>query len=298
MSNINNILSDIIKNDLFKSNSGSYIAVIDLGDNGLPYKFNFDSSSVILPTGTKILYRYQYSNDNINWNSWSIWEDIFVETELPLDLKNKYRYLKFEIKLYGNSKFESPSLLKSVNVYYYKGQKFTVFFQPVEIDINDDQYLSSIHITHEATIPSSSEIKYGYVQFDTTDPNKYFSDVFPLIDSDKHVINLTRYKEHCITDNYIKYIAAGGGWPENSKVEIYKTNSVYPNGKLLETKEYTVNSNEGYILFKVPNNNSDKITICVYMDKVFRIICNMYNYGPEGAVIDHIGVLYNISKKY
>lgn len=199
--------------------------------------------------------------------------------------------------LYGNENFESPALFAGIEMCYYKVQTFTVFFQPVDLDINSDEYLASIHITHKATIPDTSSINYGYAQFDTTNIEDYYGVTQPLITPDRHTIILTRYNEMFLTQDYKTYTAINGRWPDEASIEVYRVNSETPKGELIDPSTYGVNSNNGTITFNNTQRSTDTFVLCIQFDPAFRIICNVENYGPEAVVIDHIGVLYNITKR-
>jgi len=199
--------------------------------------------------------------------------------------------------LYGNSNFESPSVTSGIKLDYYKSQTFSIFFQPVDLDINSDEYLASIHITHEAKVPDTSEIKYGYAQFDTTNPYDYYGVTQPLITPDRHSFILSRYNELFITEDYKTYTAINGKWNSSATIEIYRVNDSNTSGELVDPETYAVNSDEGKITFYNVQGELDKFVLCVYFDPAFRILCEVKNYGPDAAFIDHIGILYNTTKR-
>jgi hypothetical protein len=207
------------------------------------------------------------------------------------------RYFQYEIKLYGNENFESPELYAGIELNYYKAQTFTVFFQPIDLDINTDEYVASIHITHEATIPNTSIINYGYTQFNSTDIEDYSSITRSLIVPDRHTILLTRYNELFLTQDYITYTAINGQWPHNANIQVYRVNDDIPKGQLVNSSEYASNNKEGTITFYNGQDKKDQFVLCIDLDPVFRFLCNVTNYGPEAAFIDHIGLIYNITKR-
>jgi hypothetical protein len=156
--------------------------------------------------------------------------------------------------------------------------------------------VSSIHVTHEGTIPSTSTINYGCVQFNSININDYYSVTRPVITPDRHTILLTRYNEILLTEDYKTFTAINGGWPKNAQIELFKiiNNS---NGVLVSASEYAVNYIDGKITFYNYQNTTDKFVICIGMGNVLRIACNVTNYGSQNIILDHIGVLYNISKR-
>ncbi len=291
---ITNLVQEIAGTGLISINSGVYTNTIDLGKENLAS--NISLESLLLPYGARVLFRYRLSSDDANWNSWSAWYPSSVSKDFSLDLKFKARYFQYQIYLYGNEDFESPEIYAGITLYYYKAQTFMVFFQPVDLDIDSDEYLASIHITHKATIPSTSTINYGYTQFDTVEPEDYYSVTRPMITPDRHTIILDRYNELFLTQNYQKYTAINGGWPKDAVIQIYRISST-PIGELVDPGSYAANYKDGTITFYNIQNKTDRFVLCINFDPVFRILCDVTNYGPEAILIDYIGVLYNIAKR-
>jgi hypothetical protein len=276
-------------------NSGIYTNTIDLGKVNL--SANVSLENLLLPSGSRVLFRYRLSSDNIIWGSWSAWYSSSISKEFDLDLKFNARYFQYQIYLYGNENFESPEIYAGVTLSYYKVQTFVIFFQPVDLDIDTDEYLASIHITHKATLPPTSTINYGYAQFDTVEPEDYYSITRPMITPDRHTIILDRYNELFLTDDNQKYTAVNGGWPKYSTIEVYRITEDTTTGELIDSGSYAANYREGTITFYNVQKDTDNFVLCIYFDPVFRIMSNVVNYGPEAISIDHIGVLYNIAKR-
>jgi hypothetical protein len=292
---IDSIIDDIFTDETLKINDGYYTNTIDLGDSNLSASVSL--SNIVLPINSRILFRHRLSSDNKIWASWSEWYDSSITKDFSLDLQFKARYFQYQIHLYGNENFESPEVYAGIELCYYKAQTFSFFFQPVDLDINTDEFVASIHITHKATIPTTSVINYGYTQFDSIDPSDYHGVTLPWITPDRHTILLSRYNELFLTQDYQKYTAINGRWPDLAQVAVYRSNSSSLNGELVDSKEYAVNNKNGTITFYNTQNRNDKFTLCVTLDPVFRVMCNVENYGPEPIVIDHIGILYNTTKR-
>jgi len=291
---ISEVTNDIITSGTMGVNYGTYTNTIDIYKDGLFKQLSFDS--VYVPSNAKLLFRSRYSLDQITWTDWTGWTNITSDYDFMATLTFKGRYFQYQVSFYGNENFESPELRAGATLCYYKAQNFTLFFQPINLDINTDEYVASIHITHEGTIPITSTINYGCAQFNTVDPNDYYSVTRPVITPDRHTILLIRYNESLLTDDYKTYIAINGGWPKDAQVELFKivNNS---NGVLVSSSEYTFNYINGKVTFYNYQNSTDKFIICVGMGNVLRIICNIVNYGPQNIILDHIGVLYNITKR-
>jgi len=233
----------------------------------------------------------------VTWGSWSEWYDASLDIDFELNLTSKGRYFQYQVHFYGNKYFESPELYSGIETTYYQNQAFTVFFQSNDLDMNTDDYLASIHITHKADIPSTSIVRYGYTQFDTTNYEDYYSTTRPLITPDRHTIILTRYNERFLTEDHQTYTAINGGWNENATIEVYKINDAIPSGQLIDSTTYAPNHVLGTIKFNNIQNDDDEFVLCVYFDPSYRILCNVINYGPDYVVIDHIALLYNVSKR-
>ena len=290
---IDEIVTDV--NGSIGISYGTYTNIIDLGSDNLPSKLNL--SNVVLPTGSKIIIRARISSDRENWSVWSSWMDVSKNIDFLLDLSSKGRYFEYQVKLFASPDFVSPELFSGATLDYYKAQNFAIFFQPISMDINSTDFVSSIHITHAANIPATSIVNYGFVQKDSVDFNDYFSTTRPLIVPDRHTILLDRQDEMLLTDDFQTYKPINGRWPQDSEIEVYRVNPLIPSGILIDPETYIVNSNEGNIKFYNIQNSSDIFVICISMDPVFRIVCNIVNYGPVGGIIDHIGILYNTTTR-
>jgi hypothetical protein len=288
-------INDLLTNDSLAINKGTYGNIIDLGFSNLPIKVLINNFA--LPTNSLISFRTRYSYDNVKWSTWSDWIDSSDMYNFDVGIDSVGQYFQYQVMLHGNEFFESPELYSGMTLHYYKYQNFIVFFQPVDLDINTDEYLASIHITHTGTIPSTSIVNYGYAQFNTTEISDYSSITRPLVTPDRHTIILTRYNEILLTDDNKTYRAINGGWCQNAEIEVYKMNNISNMVELVNSKNYAINSANGFITFYNVQSIDDIFVICIYFDPVFRVICNIINYGSRSVSIDNIGILYNVSKR-
>jgi hypothetical protein len=292
---ISDIIDDVFGSDVMSMNNGTYTNTIDLGSGNLPstiYLRNF-----VIPIGARIIYRTRTSLDEIDWSDWSEWYDSSIDISYTETISNVNRYFQYQVKLYGNENFETPYITSGVIMEYYKTQVFSVFFQPINLDINTDQYVASIHITHTGSIPDTSTINYGFAQFNTTDINDYSSTTRPSITPDRHTILLTRYNEVFLTQDHQTYVAINGGWPDSATVEIYRVNDTNVLGELVDPSTYAINNKDGKVTFYNVRSSDDTFVLCVNFDTVFRIIMNAVNYGSNSAIIDHVGIMYNVTKR-
>ena len=301
--NIGNLIDYISETSNYGFNYGTFKNILDFEQASIPIEFRL--GDVNIPEGTTINYRTRYTTDGEQWSAWSSWSNYNIATTFT-DSIEKVMQFQYEVEFYGNGNFESPVLYGSSGIFgsesvgqvttYNKPQSFTIFFKPISINTNDDEYLSSIHITHEATIPETSEIQYGLVQSGDLNIEEYLQEG-KYINPDTYTILLTRYNEILQTFNHKTYYALNGRWPHSCSIEIYRFNSQNPNGIIVNMSDYSINSITGEINFFNYQSSSDTFTINVIFKPFFRLIAKITNYGQESATIHHIGVIYNTCKR-
>lgn len=267
---MDDILDRIVTNgNILPINQGTYSNIIDLGKGDVASQISL--GNVVIPTNSRMEFRARYSNDQITWSSWTDWQEATTGITFATTMNSAGRYFQYEVRLFGNENFESPTF-DNMEIDYYDSKSFSIFFQPIDLDINSDEYLASIHITHQATMTPTSEITYGVAQFNSVDIADYESITRSELEPDRHSIQLARFNERFITTNYITYTAINGRWPTNATVEVRRSNSSIPNGEAVDSSTYTVNSNEGTITFNNTQNLDDTYTLNVFFDPVFRIV--------------------------
>jgi len=289
------VINGIIASGYMQINKGTYGYLVDLGNSDMASNLSF--SNIFKPDGSMATYRYRFSKDGISWGDWSIRYDTSQTANLPSNLSSVGRYFQYEVFLQGNSNFESPIVSSGIALNYYAHQNFVVFFQPVSLDINSDEYLASIYVSHTATIPVTSSINYGYCQFNSIDVVDYSSLTRSLIVPDRHTILLDRFNEILLTQNRKKYVAINGGWPTNGIVQIYKVDDASHNGELIDPSTYASNHTDGSITFYSVRSRDESFVLCLTFEPVFRILCNIDNYGPIPVYVDDIEIMYNVTKR-
>ena len=185
-----------------------------------------------------------------------------------------------------------PFIISGPKLTYLNPQQFIMFFKPIDINMKTDEYISSICITHEADIPNSSSIVYGFTQSETLDPSDY-----TMFNPDQHIILPTRYNEMLLTDDYKVYTALNGRWSSTADVQVYRINDQLNNGLLVDSSLYSVNSAEGTITFTGNQSKFDTFIICIGVIPSFRLIAQISNYGTESAIIHYVNAIYNITKR-
>jgi len=276
-------------------NQGKYSNTISFDDNKLPKTLVLEN--FVIPSGGKILFRYRTSTDNLSWTGWSVFYDASTSISFEVNLGELIQYMQYEVFLYGDEFFTSPTVDNGITFSYYTPQDFVTFFMPIDLDIDSDAYVSSIHISNKATIPDSSTISYGITQSDSKELDDYASLYQPVLVPERHSIVLTRYNEMCLTSNYKTYTAINGRWPKGASISVYRRNSSIPDGVLVSPSEFAANYIEGTLTFYNTQSINDEFLLNVELSSSFRIICNVVNYGPEAAIVDHIGIMYNIMKR-
>lgn len=299
---INNLIDSIIQTNTYGFNYGTFKNLMTFEEASIPIQFNL--GTVSLPSGTTINYRTRYSSDGENWTSWTSWKNSSATIDYD-NTSDKILQYQYEVRFLGNKYFESPLLYGSASAFgsatgplvqYNKPQTFIMFFKPISIGVKDSEYLSSVHITHEAYLPETSSIDYGLVQSGDLDTKEYLISG-KYIEADKYAIMLTRYNEILITSNYKNYSALNGRWPKSCNIEIYRFNDQNPDGILVNSSEYSANSILGTITFFNHQELNDNFSINVIFDPSFRLIAKITNYAQDAAIIHHLGLIYNIATR-
>tara|TARA_R110000824_G_scaffold8450_2_gene38449 strand:+ start:323 stop:7156 length:6834 start_codon:yes stop_codon:yes gene_type:complete len=322
-SQVDEVVDYVISSGLFdKINQGIYTEKIILNEGSLPIRVSLGSAT--LPTNSRATFRVRKSIDGINWDVWSIWFD--YDENMTFSDNENGKYFEYEVKLFGNEDFESPVIEDGATLEYYKKGESVVFFNPIAIGsvgqtgqieiggtgvnasggageyestgnivggITDDQYVASIHITHEADIPATSKVEYGIQQEGSNEIEDFYIQG-KAISSDEHTILLTRYNEPLETLDNREYTAINGRFSEFSTIDIYRLNAQNPNGALVTSEEYAVNGALGLISFNVTQSSNDTFVFSVDMAPTYKIICRAINYGSEQAKIHYVGIMYNV----
>jgi hypothetical protein len=315
---IDDIISFIFSNPKFK-----------IGDVIFSQSFELDEPSILreislhditIPSGSTIAIRYRHGNDSDDMGAWSEWKNYQGTPDaikIDENMENAFQYYEYEIELQGNSLFESPQINNGVNVKYYKPLHYTLFFNDQYIDLSDvkepkipinknkmmeqykkmyaaglaktgktknEPYVSSIHITANGDVPETSKIGFR-VAYDDTNVFK--------VDPDTHSILLTRHNEKLIQLTPFKYRAINGGWPSNTEISIFSI--ISGEYRIVNSDRYSHNNKEGTISFK--NSNMVDPIINIHINPVFRVLCDVSNYGSEGTTINHVALAYNVSKR-
>ena len=287
------VVKDIFKSASLSFNEGVF-RVIEQVTPGLPIEISLEN--VIVPADTSVQYRYRTSSDGVNWTEFSGWINYDVSVSLSESMDNLAEYYEYEVILRANEIFQSPYLTQAPMITHLVPKENIVFFTKNDVKQNSLEYMASILITHSGIVPDTSVITYGLSQSESTDPNDYTiagNDLRP----DKQEILLSRYNELLITSNYKKYLAINGGWVKDSDIVVYKYDSSMLNGILVDSSSYSSNYADGTISFISQQSKLDKFIICIGVSPLFKLICKVKNYGTVPAIIEHIGLIYNVAKR-
>lgn len=269
---------------------GSYVNSFNLARPSIPSELILnDVMSSLL---TDVEFRYRTSDTSNTCGAWSIWKKYSEVHTIAEILDSLTMYFEYEIKLFGDALFNSPSVDSDLVCRYFGPSDFVIFFNPQGIG-GSNRFLSSIHITHEADVPPTSSIQYGITQSSSNEVDTFYSDINP----DEHTILLTRYNETLITDDNRVFVALNGNWPDGVDITVYRINTQNPNGQLVDTKDYSANNTEGSITFYNTQNSSNTYVISIEVLPSFRLALKVVNYGSKRACIHHVGVIYNMTER-
>jgi hypothetical protein len=160
------------------------------------------------------------------------------------------------------------------------------------VNLDDDEYISSIHITSEADVPKNSTVEYLMTQSNSVTPEEYYEIVL-----DQHTVLPTRFNEILLTDDFKTFRAINGRWNKNLEIEVYRLEKNNTQGVFVSPSEYSANAISGTITFLSSQDPSVIFFINVFFASSFRIATRVTNYTDESATIHHIGVMYNVSKR-
>jgi len=291
-SSVPSLVNYIFEHDKWIVGRGTYSNVAEIETLSILKKVFLEN--VTTSGGTNVLFRYRTSANGDKWGLWSQWHDYTNAHDVVESLDAKVVYVEYEIKLIGDSDFNSPIVEKDISLTYLEPKPHFIFFNEISIGGGSSEaFVSSIHITHEADFPLTSMITYGITQNEISNDESYYSTINP----DEHTIILTRYNETMVTSNYKVYKAINGKWPNKVKVDVYRLNSRNPNVILVNPSDYSSNNIEGIISFYSGQPKDDKFVICIEVNPWFRLVCKVVNYGSESAIIHHIGIVYNMMKR-
>ena len=287
------VVSEILSSEAMNFNQGTYDVVLNSDLPGLPLSYYLQN--MVVPVGSQLQYRVRTSLNGNSWGAWTLWTDYATISTATETIENLSVYYEYEVKFIMNSSFQSPVLTEGLSVDYTQPQETNVFFNPITFNMDNDQYLSSVHINHQANVAATSTVQYGITQSNSVDPDDYLMNGFSY-EADRQEILLSRYNEPLRTKDYIHYMAVNGRWPSESQVQVYKIVNGF-NGKIVPSSSYTVNSTNGTIGFISKQSANDKFCICISVEPVLRFICRITNYGSETTAIHNISLIYNVMKR-
>jgi len=287
---INSICNEIASGNNLQINTTTLTGTIVFENPNIPDTTVI--AGVTVPTGAEVTYRIRTSVDGITYSDWTDFIDYSIPYEHDKSIDALQKYIQYEIKLVGNSDFQTPVINGGVEVDYYNPREFVIFFKPISVNLDDDEYISSIHITSEADVPENSTVEYLMTQSESLRPEEYYN-IIP----DQHTILPTRFNELLQTEDFKTYTAVNGRWNANFTLNVYRLGLDETQGTLIDSSEYAANNIEGTITFLAPQDPSTTIFMDLFFASSFRVATRVTNFTDEVAVIHHIGVMYNISKR-
>jgi hypothetical protein len=289
-SEVKEVCSLITNGENLKINRQVFSNEIIFEEEVLPTTFSM--LDVVAPNGTNVIYRIRTSIDGVNFSEWSDYLDYSEVFEFDESDESKQIYLQYELDLVGNEKFDTPIISSGPIVNYYKPREFVVFFQPVNVYLSAEEYISSIHISSEIDKPETSTIDFLFTQSESVDLDDYIK-----VEENRHFILPNRFNEILLTENLQNYIAINGGWPDEYSFDVYRITEDESEGVLVPQSEYTINSKDGSVNFKSSQNSGYTFFISLFFSSSFRVAARIKNYTDDPTVINHIGIMYNVSSR-
>jgi hypothetical protein len=288
---VSSLVEGLISSGFEAFNEGTYSNSVDLGGVDLIEKVLL---FIEVPEGASVSFRARFSDDGTVYGSWT--SEIVLTASGEVSIDSLGRYMQYEIGMKGNEFFESPSF-SSIRTSFITPGTETIFFQPILLDADNDSYMGEIAITHEATVPDRSTIEYGIVHSDSVDFIEYSSSVFPLVQAGDRAIILPRSNESTSSSDGFRFSLVNGPWPEGSTVEVFRYSPGEKEGELIAPSLYSSNAREGSVTFTSLQASDSRILVTIGLPSVVRIACRITNRDLNAASIDHIGLMYNVTKR-
>ena len=298
------VVNSILALDKFNLLSGKYTNTVDLGEDKYYETIKFN---VLLEAGTSIKFRVRFSVDNVTFGEWveldtATYSDAIgniIQTH-SIDLSSITdfsRYMQYEATMFGNvTTFKSPQI-QSINTDYYEPGEYVLFFQPIELEGNDE-FIGEIIFVHEGTVPTTSSVKYGLTHDITSDFNsEYSSTEQPLFSSGRSAIVLSWVNEKTTTVDYKNYYAINGRWNDSYEVDVYRVSEDQPKGIIVPDGDYSVENAEGLITFISAQPISNEFNLVIKLNPYFKPAIEMRNFKPESVVLDNVSFIYNVVDK-
>jgi hypothetical protein len=282
------VVYDSLATTYSKFNNGSYVNVVDLGQSYLTKTVTF---AITVPSGAKATVSFRFSDDRNVWGAWSSPQTALGTIPLPRGIK---RYMQYEIRMTGSDIFLSPELA-SVTEEYMRTGKDLVFFQPISLDVSQDDFVGEAIISHEAEIPELSSVSYGIVQADTVEPSDYSSAMFPKMVAGRKGVILSRFNELTTTIDHRTFKLVNGGWPKKSAIEVCLMQPGGKEGAVVDSGLYFADSVAGTITFA--SAQSGTVFASVSLAPELRMVCEIVNHDSDATIIHHIGLSYNVTRR-
>lgn len=288
------IAQRIFSKSLANANTGIFQNIVDLSSSKIHESSTIE---IYIPSGASATFKARFGEDGIRWGDWSQEVDVpisgIVDTSSLLD-GNPHRYMQYEIKMIGNETFQAPRLI-SISNSYIEPQNHILFFAPIAIESNENEYVGEVVITHLATVPQNSTISYGVCHLDSQEITDYFSDAQPLMETDTRHIILGRYNETATSYDGRNFSLVNGPWPKIAELEVYKI--LFGAIEEVPADQYSANPRQGLITMSSVQHSDAKLSVTLKFPPLIRIACMIMNYGTGATTIKHIGVTYNVVQR-
>lgn len=226
-----------------------------------------------IPEHTEIRWRYRTSSNRYDLVDFTDFETVAGSGTTRLQINKPCRFFEIEFRLKSLSVNESPSIHKIKVNYVKASQDFIVLAANTNPNTNP---FSQIHLSANIGVRSDGEPDYShFLDQHSTVPtlvNGLFSptssfhrEVFQRVGIETRAIAKCRVSEKTSTVDYFVYKANNGPWTSSQQT------TVYSNGKPVNAQEYYANPQKATITFFVPRRTSEKITLDIESENVFRL---------------------------
>lgn len=297
-SEVPDLVSALFTMGMGSFNSGSYVGTIDVGGDEEQFgTFKQACIDTSLPEGSTATFSVRFSTDGDSWTAWTAPSNL-TEPTTCIQLEGRQcRYMQYIVRMTGNSSFESPKLL-DLSTTYMKPSTDTIFIQPIAIDTDFDEYASEAVITHSASVPEGSEIRYGTSINNSINESSYAHASKPWFKANERSVILTRSNEPTISANSKNYVAINGGWSEGASVDVYIVRPDEVDGQLASLGSYVLNSSTGTVSFMSPLDDGSRVVLDVKPDKMIRVAIKMVNHSETPIEIGQLTVMFNKTKRF
>jgi hypothetical protein len=234
---------------------------------------------------------------NSSWGQW--FSKKITSGSLSVDFSPSYGELvQFRILLSGSSDFASHRLL-GLGIEFTRPRESTIVFAPINIDAGANESISELVVSDHIVSGGKSTVSYAVCVGDALSEVDIFkTDQLPFKRGRRQVV-LSRSNEPLIRIDQHRYRFANGPWSSGLSVEVRSLLTNLPFGRVVPVQDFTAMPESGEIVFVSPRAPSVVLVASLGLPHKFRLFCRVVNYSTsaeDAVVINHFGVLWNVTK--